>query len=116
MSDETHGSINIPRVAKTKLSELPIDETNNKIFVGVKNPQISKVYVTGGVLPLKALCKIACSLERSKVTEFKLIKDSLAKNHVPGYKGYCQSRKHYPSRVPSICEHLRLLLNAIDSS
>ena len=40
-------------------------------------------------MPLKALCKIACSLELSKVTDFKFIKDFLTKNHVPDYNGYC---------------------------
>ena len=89
MSEEAPGSINIPRVAKTKLTDLQIDETNKKTFVGVRNPEISKVFVSSGVLPLKVLSKMVCSLECSKVTNFKFIKDSLTKNDVPDYNGYC---------------------------
>ena len=32
---------------------------------------------------------MVCSLECSKVTNFKFIKDSLTKNDVPDYNGYC---------------------------
>ena len=32
MSEEAPGSINIPRVAKTKLTDLQIDETNKKLL------------------------------------------------------------------------------------
>ena len=60
-----------------------------KTFVRIKYPEISKVYVSSGVLPLKVLSKIVCSLECSKATNFKFIKDSLTKNYVPDYNGYC---------------------------
>ena len=55
-------SKNIPRVPKTKLSDLQLTGTNQKTFVVVKNPEMSAAYATNvGVLPLKLLCKIAYS-------------------------------------------------------
>ena len=89
MSQKAPGSLNIPRVAKKKLSELRIDETNKKTFLGVKNPEISEQFVSSGVLPLKVLSKMALSLTSSKVTDFKFIKASLTQNNVPDYNGYC---------------------------
>ena len=59
MTEEKNESKIIVRAPKTKMSELQLAETNRKIFVGVKNPEMPTAYATGGVLPLKMLCKMA---------------------------------------------------------
>ena len=81
MAGKATGSLDIPRITKKKISELQIDETNKKTFLGVKNPEISKQFVSNGVLPLKVLSKMAWSLKCSKVTDFKFIKASLGGMH-----------------------------------
>ena len=85
-------------ITKKKIFELQIDETNKKTFLGVKNPEISKQFVSNGVLPLKVLSKMACSLKCSKVTDFKFIKASLTQNNVPDYNGYCTEEARISGR------------------
>ena len=49
-------------------------------------------YATGGVLPLAVLCKQSIITKCSQEFDFQFIKDSLIRDNIPDYNGYCTAK------------------------
>ena len=88
----------IRRLTKAECARATFDEAEIKVFVGEKTPKMPSSHATVTVLPLKMLCQIVISKEKSENWDFNFLKESVTKHNVPDYGGYNNKIKRNESQ------------------
>ena len=78
----------IPRLLKSELSTVEINEPGLKIYKGQQKPSMPDSYAQRGDLPLKILCSQVINCKEAKTIYFQFIKDVLTEQSVPDFAGY----------------------------
>ena len=78
----------IPRLMKSELPTVELNEPELKIYKGQQKPSMPDSCAQRGVLPLKILCSQIINVNEAKTTDFQFIKDVLTEQSVPDFAGY----------------------------
>ena len=78
----------IPRLIKSELATVELNEPELKIYKGQQKPSMPHSCAQRGVLPLKILCSQVINVKEAKSTDFQFIKEVLTEPSVPDFAGY----------------------------
>jgi hypothetical protein len=78
----------IPRLTQTETANVPLEDVEVQIFKGEKSPSMPDSHARVGIFPLKVLCKMAISKQKSEDMDFAFLQSITKDDNVPAYSGY----------------------------